>query len=364
MSRTSPTLLAALACLLFAGGCAAPSGKPGSMPAEPFGMSSEGEPVEVYTLRNSRGAEARIATLGGAILSLKVPDREGRPVEVIAGPDRLRDLSGSTPPVGGVLGRCAGRIAKGSFSLDGRTWVLAVNRPPDHADGGIRGFSRVVWEAHPHEEERPPSLELRTISEHGEEGYPGNLVATVVYTLTEENTLRVDFRAMTDRPTICNLTQRTRFNLAGKGSVLDHRLQIAASRFVAVDAGLIPTGELCAVTGTPFDFRRPSAIGARLREANEQLKFGRGYDHHWVLDKAPERLGLAARLSEPSSGRQVEIWTTAPGLHLRIGEGDSNALTLEPQLLPDSPNQPSFPSATLRPGQTWRHTILYTFSAP
>lgn len=367
MSRVPLALPVAAILAVLGAGCAAPQpGKVGGLPGVPFGQTAEGEPVEVYTLRNSHGAEVRIATLGGAILSLRVPDRDGKTGDVVVGPEKLSDWLGSGPPLGGVLGRYANRIARGSFPLDGRSWSLAVNRPPNHADGGPRGFARAVWEAHPHEEERPPSLELRTISEHGDEGYPGNLVVTVVYTLTEENALRVDFRAMSDRPTICNLTQRARFNLAGKGEALGHRLEIAASRFTPVDAGLIPTGELRAVEGTPFDFRQPSAIGERIRDGDEQLNFAQGFDHNWVLDKPTGRLGFAARVSEPSSGRVLEVWTTAPGLQFQAGRtagGEGDAFTLEPGLFPDSPNHPAFPSASLRPGQTWRQTILYKFSA-
>lgn len=375
MFRPSSFFPAVLAIALLAAGCAAPAGKPGSMPAEPFGMAPEGEPVEVYTLRNSRGAEARIATYGATVISLKVPDREGRLGDVVLGFDRLADYAKPGASLGCVLGRTANRIAKGRFALDGRTFTLAVNAPPNHLHGGARGFGRVVWEAHPREEERPPSLELRTISEHGEEGYPGSLVATVVYTLTDENALRVDFRAASDRPTVCNLTQRLGFNLAGEGNVLDHVATIKASRFTPVDAGLIPTGELRPVEGTPFDFRRPSRIGARIHASDEQLKFGRGYDHNWVLDKPSGRLGLAAEVFDPASGRALEVWTTLPGLQFSCGNleetdgkggqayGPSSGFFMEPQFFPDSPNRPEFPSVTLRPGQTWRHTILYKFSA-
>jgi aldose 1-epimerase len=357
-------------------GCASTSETKGHISRGPFGHAPDGTPVDVYTLRNSQGAEARICTYGGIVVSLKVPDREGRMGDVVLGYETLAEYIKENPYFGSLIGRYGNRIAKGKFTLDGEEYSLAVNNGPNHLHGGLKGFDKVVWHGRAYQGDQGPALELAYLSPDGEEGYPGNLDVTAVYTWRDDNTLRLDFTATTTRPTILNLTHHSYFNLAGQGDILGHEVMINASRFTPVDETLIPTGELRPVDGTPFDFRRPTAIGARINHADAQLKFGNGYDHNWVINNPAGQLETQARVYEPQSGRVLEVLSTEPGLQFYSGNFLDGSITgkggwnykfrngfcMEPQHYPDSPNKPDFPSVVLRPGATYRNTILYRFS--
>ncbi len=343
---------------------------------ESFGRTQDGTPVSLYTLRNRNGMEARIMNYGGIVVSLKVPDRNGTLGDVVLGYDNLADYLKSSPYFGAMVGRYGNRIAKGKFTLDGVEYSLAVNNGPNALHGGIRGFDKVVWQASESTSAEGPSLELTYLSKDGEEGYPGDLKVKAVYTLTQDNSLRLEYTATTDKDTVLNLTQHSYFNLAGKGNNLDHVVWIDADKFTPVDSTLIPTGELRPVEGTPFDFRKPTAIGARIGQDDQQLKFGNGYDHNYVLNKPMGKLAVVARVTEPTSGRVFELSTTEPGLQFYTGNFLDGSLTgkggwkyefrsafcMEPQHFPDSPNHPEFPSAELRPGETYHHTIVYHFS--
>ena len=362
------------ACLV---GCAglSPSAKD-SITCKSFGKTTDGMPVEIYTLRNGAGAEARISTYGGLVISLRVPDRNGKLGDVTLGYDKLADYIKDTPYFGALVGRYGNRIARGKFSLDGHQYTLVTNNYPNALHGGLKGFDKVLWTATPAPSSNGPGLKLQYLSKDGEEGYPGNLSVTAVYTLTEENALKLEYTATTDKPTVVNLTHHSYFNLAGKGDILGHEVTIPASKFTPVDSTLIPTGELRPVEGTPFDFRKATAIGARINQTDEQLKFGGGYDHNWVVDKPLGQYGLMARVYEPTSGRVMEVYSDEPGLQFYSGnflngsnQGKGgwvyqyrNGFCMEPQHYPDSPNQPNFPSVVLKPGQTFHNTIVYKFS--
>jgi aldose 1-epimerase len=323
----------------------------------------DGRAVEVFTLANARGLEVRIITYGGIIVSLQAPDRHGRRDDVVLGYDTLDGYLTSSRYVGAIVGRYANRIAQGRFRLDGRTYQLARNNGPHHLHGGTRGFDKVLWEAGPFQNARGAGVLLTHTSPDGDEGYPGSLSIRVTYTLTDANELIADFAATTDRPTPVNLTQHSYFNLAGRGAgdVLRHELMIDADRFTPVDATLIPTGVLAPVAGTPFDFRQPTAIGARIDQPDAQLAIGKGYDHNFVLNRqgSAAELRHAARVVEPVSGRTLEVLTTEPGLQLYTG--DRRAFCLETQHFPDSPNQPEFPSTILRPGGEYRSRTVFVF---
>ena len=350
----------------------------GTITHAPFGHTQTGSAVELYTLRNAHGMEAQIANYGGIVTRLTAPDRRGTYQDVVLGYDTLDPYIKSSPYFGALIGRYGNRIARGGFALDGRNYTLAVNNGPNALHGGIVGFDKVVWSAtQAAVTPRGPQLTLRYLSADGEEGYPGNLSVTAVYTLTPDDALRLEFTATTDKDTVINLTQHTYFNLRRSGDVLGHIVTIQADRFTPVDSTLIPTGELRSVAGSPFDFRRPTAIGARIGEPDEQLKFGNGYDHNWVLNKPEGVLAVIATVDEPSTGRRLEVLSTEPGLQFYTGNfldgtlkgkegrryGFRNAFTLEPQHFPDSPNQPGFPSVVLHPGQLYQNTIVYRFSA-
>lgn len=366
----------ALAGLALVAGCAGPKYTSTSLPSEPFGTTPDGAAVELYTLRNSSGMEAKISNYGGIVVSLRVPDRAGHYGDVVLGYDRLAGYLKETPYFGCLVGRYGNRIARGKFTLEGQTYSLATNNYPNALHGGLKGFDKVVWQAKASRTKAGPTLELTYVSKDGEEGYPGNLAVKAVYTLTEDNGLRLDYTATTDKPTVVNLTQHSYFNLAGKGDILGHVVEMPADRFTPVDATLIPTGELRPVEGTPFDFRKPTTIGARIQQEDEQLRFGGGYDHNWVFPKKSGSLSLLARVSEPTTGRVLEVLSTEPGLQFYTGNfldgkivgkrGQSYAyrsgFCMEPQHFPDSPNQPAFPSTVLRPGDTYRNTIIYRFS--
>jgi len=349
---------------------------------EAFGKTKEGMAANIYTLRNAAGCEARIANYGGIVVSLKVPDRAGKMGDVVLGYDTLDDYIRNNPYFGCLVGRFGNRIAKGKFTLDGKEYTLALNNGPNHLHGGLKGFDKVVWQAKPIETAAGPALELRYVSKDGEEGYPGALSVTALYTLANDNALRLDYTATTDKDTVVNLTHHSYFNLGCKGDILGHEMMIAADKFTPVDQTLIPTGELRPVKGTPLDFTKPMAIGARINAPDEQMKFANGYDQNWVLNKvagpggSAGELGLAARVHEPTTGRVMEVLTTEPAIQFysgnfldgtNVGKGGvacqfRAALCLEPQHYPDSPNQPDFPSVVLKPGQTYRNTIIYRFS--
>jgi aldose 1-epimerase len=370
-------LFGAGACAIGLAGCAALSSSAGKIDKDAFGVTPDGQSVDLYTLRNAKGAEATIMTYGGTVTSLKVPDRNGTIGDVVLGYDHLGGYITNSPFFGCLVGRYGNRIAKGRFTLDGTTYTLATNNPPNNLHGGPVGFDKRVWkvvkaDVGPH----GPRLELAYLSKDGEEGFPGNLEVTAAYTLTDDNALRVDYTARTDEATVCNLTQHSYFNLAGKGDILGHIVWIDADTFTPVDSTLIPTGELRPVDGTPFDFRKPTPVGLRINNDDEQLKFGTGYDHNWVINKPMRKLGLMARVMEPTSGRVMEVWSTEPGVQFYTGNSldgsitgkggrvyqRRNGLCFEPQHYPDSPNHPQFPSAELDPGQTYKNTIIYKFS--
>ncbi len=377
-------LLSALcaACLM---GCATdnPAGTAADLPGargqitrRAFGKTKEGTPVDLFTLRNTKGAEARICNYGGLVISLKVPDRNGKFGDVVLGYDMLDGYLKSSPYFGAIIGRYGNRIAKGKFTLNGKEYTLAINNGPNALHGGIKGFDKVVWTPKILATPDGPALELRYLSKDAEEGFPGNLSVIAVYTLTEDNGLKLDYTATTDKDTVVNLTQHSYFNLAGKGDNLHHEVMIKADKFTPVDSTLIPTGELRPVEGTPFDFRKSTAIGARINQDDEQLKFGKGYDHNWVINKPAGKLGIMARVYEPTSGRVLEVLSTEPGLQFYTGnflDGTitgkggwvyqfRNAFCMEPQHYPDSPNHPNFPSVVLKPGQVYKHTLIYRFS--
>ena len=357
-------------------GCASNSQSPEQVTRKPFGKTKDGTPVELFTLRNAQGAEARICNYGGLVISLKVPDRNGKLGDVVLGYDNLADYIKDSPYFGALIGRYGNRIAKGQFALDGRQYTLATNNYPNSLHGGVKGFDKVVWEPTFVASAEGPALKLTYASHDGEEGYPANLNVTVVYMLTHDNALKVDYAAATDRDTVINLTQHSYFNLAGKGDILGHVVMMPADKFTPVDSTLIPTGELRPVEGTPFDFRKPTAIGARINQDDEQLKFGKGYDHNWVINKPLGQMGLMARVLEPTTGRVLEVLSTEPGLQFYSGnflDGSNkgkggwvyqfrNGFCMEPQHYPDSPNKPEFPSVVLKPGQTYQNTIVYKFS--
>jgi aldose 1-epimerase len=344
-----------------------------------WGRTTAGVAVDRYTL-SANGMRVRILTYGGILQSIETPDRRGRPANVTLGFDNLRDYETKSPYFGCITGRYANRIAKGQFTLDGVQYQLPINNDPNSLHGGTVGFDKHVWQATPMTTNDGVALRLRFTSPDGDQGYPGELTATVTYTLTDDRAIRMDYLATTSKPTVVNLTNHAYFNLAGEGSgtIDGHQLTLNASRYTPVDSTLIPTGAIDPVAGTPMDFRRATAIGARNRDGFPQLVIGRGYDHNWALDRRDDtytRLELAARATDPGSGRQLTVLTTEPGIQFYGGnfldgtlvgtsgrmyrQGDGFAL--ETQHYPDSPNHANFPSTVLRPGQTYRTTTVYQF---
>jgi len=370
---------AVAAIVAVAVGSAAPAAGP-TITKQPFGSTSEG-PVDLYTLTNSHQMEVKIMTYGGIIQSVKVPDRSGHVANVVLGFDNLADYVAKSPYFGCITGRYANRIALGKFTLDGVTYQLPINNPPNSLHGGTIGFDKHIWAATVIQNPDSVGLKLTFTSPDGDQGYPGTLKAEVDYLLTERNQIKIDYRATTDKPTVVNLTNHSYWNLAGEGSgsIERHDLRLNASHYTPVDPTLIPTGSIDSVLGTPMDFTKSTPIGARIRDGFPQLVIGRGYDHNYVLDRHGSHdtsLILAARVHEPTSDRILDIYTTEPGIQFYSGnfldgtlvgtsgrmyrQGDGFAL--ETQHYPDSPNQPSFPSTVLRPGQVYTSETIYQLS--
>ncbi len=367
--------------VIFLAACSAGSreGAMNRMKVQPYGKTKTGEEVSLYTLTNTKGLQATITNYGGIVVSLMAPDRDGKMADVVLGFESLEGYLAGHPYFGAIIGRYGNRIGKGRFKLGGKEYVLAQNNGENHLHGGVRGFDKAVWKARDVSTPDAHSLELSYVSPAGEEGYPGTLTVTVTYTLTAANELRIDYAATTDAETVLNLTNHSYFNLAGQGEgdILKHEVMINADRFTPVDGGLIPTGELRPVEGTPFDFRTPHAIGARIGQDEEQLKLGLGYDHNFVLNRSGDGLLLAARVVEPTSGRQLEVLTSEPGIQFYTGNFLDGSLRgksgkvyakrygfcLETQHFPDSPNKPEFPSVVLKPGGRYQTTTVYRFSA-
>jgi aldose 1-epimerase len=346
-----------------------------------WGRAPNGDPVELYYLQNAKGMEARISTYGATIVSLTAPDRNGQMADVVLGFSSVEDYASraylrESPYFGAVIGRYASRINKGRFPLNGEMISLSINQQPNHLHGGFKGFDKVVWRAEATENAANPSLDLTYESKDGEEGYPGNLVVTVTYTLAD-NALQIEYKAITDQDTVVNLTNHSYFNLkgAGEGDILGHELQLYADKFTPVDETRIPTGELRSIEGTPFDFTRPTSIGARIDDNNQQLIIGKGYDANFALTDVDGTLKLAARIHEPSTGRVLEVWTTEPGIQVYtgnflrgdlIGKGGKTylprgGLCLETQHFPDSPNHVDFPSTLLKRGETHTSRTVFRF---
>jgi aldose 1-epimerase len=344
-----------------------------------FGKLADGTPIDLYTLTNANGIEMKVMTYGGIVISLKTPDRNGKRGDIVLGYDNLQGYLDKTPYFGALIGRYGNRIGKGKFTLDGKAYQLPINDGENTLHGGLKGFDKVVWTAKPLKVKDGAALELTYVSKDGEEGFPGKLSVRVVYTLNNKNEWRIDYSALTDKDTVINLTQHSYFNLAAGAAPNDlgHEVYLNADRFTPTDKGLIPTGELRPVKGTPMDFTTPTAIGARIDTAYEPLQFAGGYDHNWVLNKTGTGLTLAARVYEPTSGRVLEVSTTEPGVQFYAGNFLDGTITgkggkvyvkrygfcLETQHYPDSPNHPEFPTTTLKPGQKYATTTVYKFSA-
>jgi aldose 1-epimerase len=344
---------------------------------EDFGFAADGKPVQLFTLTNSQGTKLRAMTYGGIVLSLETKDRDGRLGDIVLGCRTAADYTDAAPYLGAIIGRYGNRIAKGHFEIDGVTYQLATNNSPGGLPcalhGGLKGFDKVHWSAEGLAKEGAQGVRFRYTSPDGDEGYPGKLELRVTYWLTEQNEWRIDYEATTDKSTHVNLTQHSYFNLRGSGDILDHELQLNASRFTPVDAGLIPTGELREVHGTPFDFTQMTRIGERIGQEDEQLRFGGGYDHNWVINGRPDGLALAARVCEASSGRTLEVFTTEPGIQFYSGNfldggflsstgqpmSHRHGLCLETQHFPDSPHQPGFPTTLLRPDCRLLSSTIY-----
>lgn len=342
---------------------------------ESFSTVHSGKKTSLYTLRNKNGMIAQITNYGAIIASIYVPDKNGNFDDVVQGYDTIEEyINGNGPYQGAVCGRCANRIANGKFSINGQEFTLAVNNGPNHLHGGLKGFDKVVWDVISSSSNQ---VELFYLSRDGEEGYPGNLNVTVKYTLTEENELRIEFLAKTDKATVVNLAGHSYFNLggAGSGSIYNHNLMINGSFMTPTDNTSIPTGEIVSVKGTPFDFTKPRKIGEMIDSENEQIKFGAGYDHNWVLDHKPGSPGVAALAHDPVSGRVLEVLTTQPGVQLYTANWIDNekgkygktygrrwAFCLETQHFPDAVNKPHFPGTILDPGSEYKHLCIYKFS--
>jgi aldose 1-epimerase len=363
-------------CLVVAAPLPARSSQKARIEKRSFGQLSDGASVDIYTLTNRNGLQVRITNYGGAVVSLKTPDARGRLADIVLGYDGPGGYVADTSYFGVLIGRYANRIAGGKFKLNGIDYQLAQNNGVNHLHGGVRGFNKVIWQARESKRYDGVALELSYLSKDLEEGYPGNLMLSATYVLSDANELRIEYAATTDKETIVNFTHHSYFNLAGAGSgdILSHRVTLNADRFTPVNETLIPTGELATVQGTPFDFHSPTAIGSRIDQADEQLRLGKGYDHNFVLNKIGDELSLAARVYEPAYGRTLEVWTTEPGMQFYTGNfldgvrgkagkvyNRRGGFCLEAQHFPDSPNQPRFPSTVLKPGERYTQTTVYKF---
>jgi aldose 1-epimerase len=341
----------------------------------PFGKTADGRPAEIYTLRNQAGAEARITNYGAIVVSMSVPDKNGKFGNVILSYDSPADYLARNPSCGAIMGRFANRIAAGKFTLNGKEYTLAKNDGENHIHGGNLGFNKVLWTAKPVKRKQGPALELTYLAKDGEEGYPGNQKVKAVYTLTPKNELRLEMTATTDKDTVINLTNHAYFNLngPGQGDVKDYEVMINAKKFLPARPDKVPTGEIRPVAGTAFDFTQPVTVGKKLDPNDEQIKVALGYDHCFVVDKPAGKLALAARVYAPATGRVLEVLTTQPGVQfftcgsLKFKDADTarqraGAFALEPQHFPNSPNQPEFPSTVLKAGETFKETIVFKFS--
>ncbi len=341
-----------------------------------FGKTKDGHEVFLHTLKNRNGIEVVISNFGGDVVSIKAPDRNGKFADIALGFDNLSDYEKQGPYFGALIGRYGNRIAMGKFTLDGKTYQIPQNDGTNALHGGKVGFDKRVWEAKETSDAQGQHLHLHYLSKDGEEGFPGNLNVDVTYTLTDKNELQIHYVATTDKDTVLNLTNHTYFNLKGQGQgdILQHEIMLNADRFTPVDKNLIPTGELKPVEGTPFDFRKSIAIGARINDNDEQLKLARGYDHNWVLNSGG-KMALAAKVVEPTTGRVLEVLTDQPGIQFYTGnflDGTAKGkgsvynyrtgFCLETQHFPDSPNHPTFPTTELKPGQKFESTTIYRFS--
>jgi aldose 1-epimerase len=343
-----------------------------SIEKKTFGKTEDGKEVDLYTLTNDNGLIAQITNYGGIVTSLQVPDRDGNLGDIVSGYDSLEEYIKNNPYFGALIGRCGNRISKGKFTLNGVEYTLATNQDTNHLHGGIKGFDKVIWDAEEMQTDEGPALKLTYLSKDGEEGYPGNLSCTVIYTLTNNDELKVSYEAETDKDTIVNLTHHSYFNLGGhdSGDTLGHELMINADNYTAVDEELITTGQIKPVKDTPMDFTSPVAIGARIDQVEG------GYDHNYVLNSSDGSLALAASVYEPKTGRVMEISTTEPGIQFYSGNfldgsikgkgavyNKHSAFCLEAQHFPDAPNKPNFPSIVLRPGEKYTHLTVHKFSA-
>jgi aldose 1-epimerase len=344
---------------------------------QPFG-TADGQEIFLYTLTNAAGMEVKITNYGGTVTSLKAPDRNKKFADLVLGFDNLDAYTAKTNTghFGALIGRYGNRLARGIFKLNGHTYHVPVNDGPNSLHGGLKGFDRHVWRAKEVSSDEGAGLELRYVSEDGEEGFPGRLEVTVRYTLDDKNALHIDYSATTNKDTVLNLTNHSYFNLggAGSGSILNEKLMLNADRFTPVDSTLIPTGKIQPVAGTPFDFRKATEIGSRIDQDNEQLKFGRGYDHNFVLNHPGDLSAIAAKVEDPNSGRVLEVHTDQPGIQFYTGNfldgtvsgiggafAHRSALCLETQHYPDSPNQPNFPTTVLRAGQRFHSVTIFKF---
>ena len=347
----------------------------------PFG-TVDGKAVDIYTLRNAHGLEMKVTTYGGIVTSLRVPDRKGVSGDIVLGFNTIEGYTSEgylkgCPYFGALIGRYGNRIGGAKFTLNGKEYTLAKNNGPNNLHGGIKGFDKRVWDAKEVKNKNSAGVELTYVSKAGEEGFPGDLTAKVTYWLTDTNEFRIDYSATTDTATICNLTHHSYFNLGGEGSgdILGTSITLHAAKFTPVDSTLIPTGEMKDVAGTPFDFRKPTLIGAHVNDDDEQLKYGKGYDHNWVVDRNGPGLVLAATAYDSASGRAMDVLTTEPGIQMYVGNfldgtliGKSgkaythrSGFCLETQHYPDSPNKADWPGVELKPGQTYKTTTVYKF---
>lgn len=344
-----------------------------------WGKAEDGTPIHIYTLRNSNGMEARVSDFGGTLVSLTVPDRDGKMADVLLGFDKAEDYVGERSFYGAILGRYANRIANAAFDLEGQHYQVTANSKWGTLHGGNKGFDRVMWTATAEVTKEGPSVKLTYVSKDGEEGYPGTLTTTAVYTLTDKNELKLDYTATTDKPTVVNLSLHPYFNLKGQGEgdVLDHVVTLYGDKFTPIGDNRMPTGEIKSVEGTALDFRKPATIGARINSDDEQLKKAFGYDHNFIVNRTkPGELALAAKVEEPTTGRVLEVLTTEPGFQFytdnAAGDTDGNkggktyhihyAFCIEPGHYPDSPNHPNFPTTELKPGETFKSTMIFRFS--